>query len=525
MTQRTGPGTSSIPISGLAAEGGSRSSLQRLLEGWRSHLGAEAVAFYRDRQGGFERALVCGEPGEDPFPHEGPDDARCTSRIEVPGGVLVARGGSESASEVPLVAVALEALLRAEGLDRELKQHRFQARFRGVELEALYEVGLSIAATLDLDQLAENVLLQTVSLLDARRGALYLRENDRYVLRQTFGGSALEELPADGPLAEELLAMDDNAEPPEGLLPEVRHALAVEVGERGGVLVVGDKESRHGIGPFQDEDRRTVSLFANQSAIAIENARLHRHALEAERLGREMELAAEIQGQILPDRLPEVAGLEMSGWNRPARQVGGDYYDLVLTGEGRLGMAVGDVTGKGMPAALMVSTLHSSLALLRDRSDLGPRMVERLNHHVYESSASNKFITMIVAEIDATSGNLLYVNAGHNPGMLVRTDGSVEHLTSGGLPLGLMPGGRYQARSIVLEPGDLLCLYSDGITECAAPDDEEFGEDRLERLLGEQRDVPLEEILQTIEGAVDRFGAGLPQGDDQTVVLVRRRRT
>jgi len=312
--------------------------------------------------------------------------------------------------------------------------------------------------------------------------------------------------------------------PPE-LLPGARHLLGVpiqvEEGARG-LLAVGDKESRRGIAPFPEGDKRTLILFANQAALALENARLHRQALETERLEREMELAAEIQRLILPTGAPSIEGYSLTGWNRPARQVGGDYYDLLhLTGD-RIGITVGDVWGKGVPAALMVSTLHSALRLLLDRFEPGPELFERLNDHVLASSAPNKFITLVLAELTPASGALRYLNAGHNPGLLLRRDGAIEELPAGGLPIGLLPGSRYQLRTLELHPGDLLCLYSDGITECASPEDEEFGLGRLADLLGANRDLPLAALVDTIERETTRFSAGTPQGDDQTLVLLRR---
>ncbi|MEM7051689.1 MAG: SpoIIE family protein phosphatase [Acidobacteriota bacterium] len=503
-------------LADLGRRANGRSLARHLLTLWYQSVGATGAAFYRRSDDQLCRELTSGEGT---FPAEA---ASSDEHLVLGDGVLVVAGDAQP--RVNAEALALAAVMRADRLEQELKRQHFQANFRGVELEALYDVGLAIASTLDLEDLSDEVLLRAVSLLDARRGALFLAEGGSFQCRQTFGGEARQACPMDHAGLERLFAAAPGADDHlfADLLPGVSHLLAVPVGDRRGLLLLGDKESRRGIGPFPDEDRRTLSLFANQAAIALENARLHRQALEAERLGREMELAAEIQGQILPDRLPEVAGLEVAGWNRPARQVGGDYYDLVLTGEGRLGLALGDVTGKGMPASLLVSTLHSSLTLLRDRSDLGPRLVERLNHHVFESSASNKFITLIVAELDATSGNLVYVNAGHNPGLLVRADGAVEKLVAGGLPLGLLADSRYQARSIMLEAGDLLCLYSDGITECANPEDDELGEERLAEMLVERREVALGDIIADIDAETQEFAAGLPQGDDQTVVLVRR---
>ncbi len=183
---------------------------------------------------------------------------------------------------------------------------------------------------------------------------------------------------------------------------------------------------------------------------------------------------------------------------------------------------VGDVSGKGMPAALMVSVLHSALRLLLDQDGFGPLMLERLNRHVHESSASNKFITMLLAELDPATGGLHYMNAGHNPAILLRADGRAEELPAGGMPIGLMPDARFQSRALTMEPGDLLCIYSDGITEAAAPDDEEFGMERLTGLLRAGRERPLAELVESIPQAIGEFSQGLPQGDDQTLVLLRR---
>jgi len=441
--------------------------------------------------------------------------------LELPEALLVYR---QEASETELRSDAdlllLAAGARISALKRQIHDHSFQAMFRGVELEVLYDVGLAIASTLDLDQLYDEVLLRAVSLLDARRGALYLLEDGRYRLTSRFGGSALESFAAD-----QVRFQGDDCRGPDGWLPEATHLLAVPVeieGDLRGVLVVADKESRRGVGPFPSNDRRTLKLFANQAAIALENAKLHRLALEKERLEREMELAAEIQSQLLPEVMPEIPGYEVVGWNRPARQVGGDYFELSELDGGRWGLVVGDVTGKGLPAALLVSTLHSALRLLLDRMEVGPPLVERLNRHVYESSGANKFITMLMAALEPETARLHYVNAGHNPGLLIRRGGEVEELGSSGLPLGLLPGADYTAATVELGEGDLLCLYSDGITECESPEGEEFELDRLRELLEEHRDHPLPEIVQAIDRAVTDFAAGLPQGDDQTVVLLRR---
>ncbi len=505
-------------------DSGERHLLQRLLARWAAGHGAADAALYIEGERGFERLFTVGTHA---FPAGFPDAAAAESThpssVRLPGGLAVARGGARRGGDDPAELVALALAARVARLKRLLKQQRFQASYRGVELEALYEVGLAIASTLDLEDLSEVILLRAVSLLDARRGALYLLDGGEYRLAQTIAGDALPALAARDPRLAALLAGGSTAA--HDLLPDAAHLLAVPIaidGRPRGLLIVADKESRAGVGPFPAGDRRTLALFANQAAIALENARLHRAALEKERLEREMELAADIQRRILPLGPPAVDGYALLGWNRPARQVGGDYYDFLRLGETRLGLTVGDVSGKGIPAALLVSTLHSAIRLLLDRIEVGPALLARLNNHIHESSTPNKFITLLLAELEPGDGTLRYVNAGHNPGLLVRAAGDVETLGAGGLPLGLLADAAYREDCRRMEPGDLVCLYSDGITEAASPGDEEFSLGRLGDLLAEHRARPLPEILTRIDDALGDFSRGLPQADDQTLVLVRR---
>ncbi len=531
------PGGPWAELAALGRDGGDndRPFLHRLLELWCAAAGAPAAALYLERAAADRPLDLELAWGEAEFPDQ-------LDRAAVPSGVtlvplgpgLLAVAPAAAAPVSPDLTPPLAQLLpllalaaRNSQLRRRLKEQSFQVNFRGVELEALYDVGLAVAGTLDLEQLSEEILLRAVSLLDARRGALYLMgtepEHGRYRAARTFGGEAGASFAVDDP---ELCAfLGGGAAAPAALLPDARHLLGVAIeieGSPRGLLAVGDKESRRGVGPFPPGDRRTLALFANQAAIALENARLHRQALEKERLERELDLAAEIQRQILPFALPTVPGFELIGWNRPARQVGGDYYDLRLIGGDRLSLVVGDVSGKGMAAALMVSTLHSALRLLQGRSGLAPVFLEDLNGHILESGAAKKFITLLLAELEPASGRLTYLNAGHNPGLLLRRDGEVVHLRATGLPLGLLPDIRYTAGAAEIRPGDLLCIYTDGITEAENPADEEFGLPRLAACLAEHRERPLCELVAAIDAATSSFAQGLPQRDDQTVVLLRR---
>jgi phosphoserine phosphatase RsbU/P len=536
-------------LGALAAdEAAERPFLQRLLELWCEESGAAAAGLYLKKGGVLDLELAVGERA---LPQEIDLSALPADLavLPLPGGALLVAPAA-AARLIPAMAPLLTLLAtaaRGSQLRRQLKEQHFQVNYRVVELEALYDVGLAVAGTLDLEQLSEEILLRAVSLLDARRGALYLLEGGAYRAVNTFGGDAGAAFAAADHLAGFL---DEGAAPPEILLPGARYLLAVPIAIEDsprGLLVVGDRETRRGVGPFQPSDRRTLALFANQAAIALENARLHRQALEKERLERELVLAAEIQRRLLPKEAPAVAGYALAGWNRPARQVGGDYWDMWKLGPGRaggsgggignvgnvgnvgqggdpgrIGLVLGDVSGKGMPAALMVSTLHSALRLLLDGDGLGPVFLERLNRHICDSSTQNKFITLLLAELDPETGGLVYLNAGHNPALLLRGDGKVDQLGPGGVPLGLIPAARYLAKTALLHPGDLLCVYSDGITEAASLADEEFGMDRLANVLAENRDRPLADVVATVDREVTAFAQGQPQLDDQTLVLLRR---
>lgn len=518
-------------------------ALEKLLLAWsEDHDSADAAVYAGDDGEGMLRLAKVGDacfPDQLTAAEDGADadnPAAEWKRLELPGAVLLHTAELDPDLDRPTSSthLLLAASTLISQLKRQIQEQSFQAMFRGVEQESLYEVGLAIASTLDHEGLGEEVLLRAISLLDARRGALYLldKDDDVYRLSSSMGGSARDEFDA-SELCSESLARNDGGDGtdlaqdslPDDLVPGAHHILAVPVEidrDPRGLLLVADKESRSGVGPFPAGDRRTLSLFANQAAIALENAKLHKLALEKERLEREMELAAEIQQQLLPDEMPEVPGCKVQGWNRPARQVGGDYFGFQELDANRWCLLVGDVTGKGMPASLLVSTLHSALRVLLDHIDVDPDLVGRLNRHVCESSASNKFITMLLAAIDTETGRLDFINAGHNPGILLRAeDGSVEELGTGGLPLGLLPMAKYEADHLDMRPGDLLCLYSDGITECEAPDEEQYGMERLIELLREHKNEPLPRIIEVIDEAMLDFAQGLPQGDDQTVVLLR----
>jgi serine phosphatase RsbU (regulator of sigma subunit) len=271
---------------------------------------------------------------------------------------------------------------------------------------------------------------------------------------------------------------------------------------------------------FTPTDARLLSLFANQAAAAIETARLHLDAIEKERMERELELAAAIQRQILPRDVPRIAGLAIAAKNVPTRQVGGDYFDFFPLPDGRLAFLVADVSGKGIPAALLVSTVHAAVHLQIDEAKSIADLVGRIDRHLQRYAVTRKFLTGFFGVLEPATGRLRYVSAGHNPAVLRRASGTLEELKATGVPLGMFPNASWTEETVPFEKGDLLCVYSDGVTEALNAAEEEFGLERLSRILAPGGDPTA--LCGAVFEQVEAFAADVPQYDDQTLLLVKR---
>ena len=444
-------------------------------------------------------------------------------------GVVALTGRSNGNPDFELLTAAsyvLATQLANQRMATEVRDGDFQLKYRLWELESLYDIGLSIASTLDLDRLADEILVRTVSLLNARRAALFLRRGDLFVLHRAFGEVRPElmkqELEADLTASMEQAAVVNIHRDANCVFPGCQSFIAIPIRnneETIGVLAAADREVRTGLGPFEEGDVRLLSQFATQVGIALENTRLHREALEKQAMERELEVAATIQRDILPRSIPELPGFELASLARPARRIGGDYHTYI-TRPDRLSVCVADVSGKSVPAAILVSALHAALQLLfSEERNLGDIATE-LNRHIHRWSSENKFITLVLATIDRTSEQIHYVNAGHNPAFLVRGD-ATEVLASHGLPIGMMSHSRYAVQVRAFPRGSVLALYSDGITEAENLSGDEFGEQQLLKVLQKNHDAPCAVIRDEVGRAVDEFVGQAPQKDDQTLVLVR----
>ncbi len=310
------------------------------------------------------------------------------------------------------------------------------------------------------------------------------------------------------------------------LLPEsLDSLLCVPLTVKGaiiGVLIACNKKSGNGFGP---DDQRLLAIIASQSAQVLENARLREEEIQLEKMQRDVRLAREIQLGLLPDAAPEVPGYEFAADSLPAQSVGGDYYDFVPLSGQRMGLCLGDVSGKGVPASLLMSNLQ---ATIRGQAHANPDAGSCLNwanQLLFRSTPVEKFATLFYAILDPENHQLNFSNAGHEHPLLLRADATgqePEKLATGGLMLGILPDFSYLQNTIDLRPGDLLFIFSDGVTDAENPAGEPFGEGALLRLLRTHRSKPAIELVRHVGQAVAEHAATADQLDDITMVALKR---
>jgi sigma-B regulation protein RsbU (phosphoserine phosphatase) len=306
------------------------------------------------------------------------------------------------------------------------------------------------------------------------------------------------------------------------VLQGVRSVLAVPLGVSEKVFGIIYADSPIAEGRFTEDHLKVLTTLASVAAIRVENARLVEARFQQERLERELQLAMEIQQRFQPTAPPVVMGYEFQGISFPCYEIGGDYYDFIKRDDGRLVIALGDVSGKGTAAALLMSSLHASIHAQTGSHDTLVETISAVNRYLAENIPSNRFVTLFYAELDPDSGAVSFLNAGHNPPLIVHAAGTVEQLASGGLPLGIKADAEYREGRTHLEPGDVLVIYSDGVTEAASPNGEEFGPTRLYEVVSRNVDASAAGIRDRIESALTKFSQGTQAADDITLVIVKR---
>jgi sigma-B regulation protein RsbU (phosphoserine phosphatase) len=439
--------------------------------------------------------------------------------------VFVDHGESVSSASTTVVA-SLDAVLGPQ-VDDLNKTYVMQG---SPQMRALIRAGRELAGHRPLNELFTVIMDLSVEAVCAGRGVLMTLEGGELVMRAHRGdGFKISNTVRDRVLKEKSSLLVRDAQLDQALRDhmsiveqKVRSMIAVPLQTNDRVIGLIYVDSPHLIREFSREDLNLLTVMANVAAIRIEHARLS-EVEEAERMmAKDMQQAALIQKGLLPSKPPSIAGMDIAGKTTACRTVGGDYFDFIEFPDGRVAMLVGDVAGKGMPASLLMSSLQARVQVLFEEADELARKIGRLNKAICANCPDNRFITFFMTVANPDTGELVYTNAGHNPPLIVRKAGGFETLGGGGVILGILPQATYKESTAQMEPGDILVLFSDGVTEAANPKDDDFGEERLAEVVASLRDRPAVEIVEAIESAVADFTEGAPAADDITVVVARK---
>ena len=403
------------------------------------------------------------------------------------------------------------------------------------QMQALIKAGRELAGHRPLNELFEVIMDLSMEAVCASRGVLMTLDGDDLIPRAARGaGFKISTTVRERVLKEKSSLLVRDAQLDHALKAQmsivqhkVRSIIAVPLQTNDRVIGLIYVDSPDMIREFTREDLGLLTVMANVAAIRIEHARLNEIELVERAMSKELEQAAHIQMGLLPSAPPVAPGMDIAGRTAACRTVGGDYFDYLSFPDGRIAMIVGDVAGKGMPASLLMSSLQARVQVLFEDGDRLAEKITRLNKATSANCPDNRFITFFMTIADPATGDLVYTNAGHNPPILVRKtpptgDKDFDQLEGGGMILGILPMAQYKEFSVQMQSGDILVLYSDGVTEAVDPTDEDFGEQRLADLVGSLRDRPAKEIVEAIHSEVARFTQGAPPADDITVVVAKR---
>jgi serine phosphatase RsbU (regulator of sigma subunit)/pSer/pThr/pTyr-binding forkhead associated (FHA) protein len=397
-------------------------------------------------------------------------------------------------------------------------------------LTAFLRAGKELSQGRPLPELFEVILDLSIEAVGAERGVLMTLEGERLAVQASRGnGFRISTTVRDQVLNQKASLLIRNVQDEEAfrsmqsiVSQGVRALMAVPLQTDNQVIGLIYVDTSHWLREFSSDDLNLLTVMANVAAIRIERERLAELENARRRMASELEQAAEIQSQFLPACAPQVPGLELAGFNASCRTVGGDYYDFLTYPDGRVAVMVGDVCGKGMPAALLMMGLQARVQVLAAEPNRPAVVVDRLNRVLAAAELNTRFISFFYALLDPVSGEFAYSNAGHNPPLLVRANGTVEWLTEGGPVLGIVRDAAYDDVRCVLNTGDVAVLYSDGVTDATNPEEQDFGESRLSEVLQQVHQGSADAILSALTTAVKGWAAGTPAPDDITLVVVRK---
>jgi len=415
----------------------------------------------------------------------------------------------------------------------ELQSREDELKKRKLELEILYDVGLEVTFLGEsVEEISEKILDHAVSLLDARSGILLLFRHGttdiQTIKNINVDKKEIAKLEEDIKiikyvLNEKTTIIRSAGNSKDTLFPQSELIATPIIYKNSihGIFILHDKESRKEQAHFTEDDKKILAAFANQAAVAVENSRLHHISIEKKKLEREIELAAEIQRELIPDSAPKISGFDIDGICMPCHTVGGDFYNYFPLEDGRLLIVVADVSGKGVPASLLVSSINSLIYghLELKEYDL-QTLVSIISRAMYMSSTAGKYATAFFLELNPEDANIKYINAGHNfPIMRNKEMGEID-LKEGGFCLGMFDRAEYKSGSFMMKKNDLVVVYTDGITEQIDKDENFYGEERLNDLIDKNRTLEVKKLNKEIISSVYKYSENQVITDDMTVLSI-----
>lgn len=396
------------------------------------------------------------------------------------------------------------------------------------ELNTLFDIGKEFLAQLDPDKLVRLLVYSLLGQIGANRYLVALKNgSDMHVVSSRLDGNIPQgELLTLLGTQKAAVTVDDlivrSAVDPRPVLRAAGLRLIVPMqigGEMKGVVLLGEKLSKE---QYSEADREFVAALVNIAVISIENARLFQEALEKQRMEQDLMIARDIQKGLLPSVLPSLEGCDIAAANVSSKQVGGDYYDVIECAENRYVIAIGDVSGKGTPAALLMANIQATIRALVPLGLPLSELTARVNNLMCQNTGGSKFVTFFWGCLDVGAGVFRYVNAGHNYPYLLHADGGVERLEKGGMILGVMPTMiPYEEAAVMFRPGDVLVMFTDGVSEAMNRFSEEYGEERLEVVLREHMNSRASDIIAAVQKSVQEHVCGAPQSDDITMMVLK----
>jgi len=425
------------------------------------------------------------------------------------------------------------------GFSRPSDSGTEELRQAAEQLRVLYDVHHALDQSTTVEELLDHVLERVFVHLRPQHGAIFLKAGEN-LLRATSRSqvAGTDEFPESSSLAGEVIGkglaavvydtFTDNRFAAAASLIDagVRTLIAAPLMTPEGAVGMIVLSSTLANRIFCENDMELLTVVASATGLRLRNLALAEEAAERRRFEREVAIARRIQVALLPAENPEVAGLEIHGDNTPSRGVSGDYYQVIdRPDEEEVAVIIADVSGKGIGASLLTSYVDALFNAYLGENLEPAEIFNRVSPQMNAKTPVESFVTAFLGIFSIETGVLRYASAGHDPTIVVRSGGDVDLLSSTGMPLGLMPDAEYTAAEATLDAGDFLVMYTDGITEAANPEEEEFGRERLIEVCRERRAQSPKDLAASIDIAVDAFVDGVPYHDDRTLVIVRRSQT